>query len=225
MIIIPAIDIKNGKVVKAISGRRSEYNPINCNSGFSSNPFSFIKKMIEIYHPSIFYIADIDSLCCDNDNIDLIKNIATQNKSCQFWVDTGGKIDHRLNKKNIIPILCSEHCLRIKNINYIYRNYIHSYDYKDKLLGTQSFPKLYSSYKNKVIFMNISDVGGDNGPSYSSIRAMNKNSTIEYYIGGGIKNAFDIDKLKIMGFRGVIVSSLLFKKYTSNFLIKKRASK
>jgi len=225
MIIIPAIDIKNGKVVKALSGKRNEYNPINADSGFSPNPFIFIKQMIETYRPSTFYIADINSLTNTNNNIDLIRDIATQNKTIKFWVDTGGKIDSKLNRKNIIPILCSENCHSIKHINYIYKDYIHSYDYKDKLLGTQSFTKLNSSYKNKVILMNISDVGGDTGPSYSSIRNITKNSTIKYYVGGGIKTIFDINRLKLMGFSGVLVSTLLFKKYTSHFIIKKRASK
>ena len=225
MNIIPAIDIKNGKVVKAINGERDQYNPITSNSGFSSDPHIFIKQMIEVYRPSLFYIADINSLCSDDNNINLIRNIADKNKSTKFWIDTGGKIDQRLNKKNIVPILCSEKCLTIKNINYIYKDYIHSYDYKDKLLGTQSFTKLNSSYKNKVIFMNISDVGNKNGPNYSSIRAMTKNSAIEYYVGGGIKSTLDINRLRLMGFSGVLVSSLLFKKYTSSFLIKKRASK
>ena len=225
MNIIPAIDIKNGKVVKAIKGDRTQYNPINSDSGFSPDPYIFIKQMIEVYRPSVFYIADINSLCSNNDNINLIRNIANHYKSSVFWVDTGNKIDKRLNKKNIIPILCSENCHTIKNINYIYKDYIHSYDYRDKLLGTQSFVKLNSSYKNKVIFMNISDVGNNNGPSYSSIRTMTKNPTIEYYVGGGIKTTLDINRLKLMGFSGVLVSSLLFKKDTSSFLIKKRASK
>ena len=225
MNIIPAIDIKNGKVVKAIKGDRTQYNPINSDSGFSPDPYIFIKQMIEVYRPSVFYIADINSLCSNNDNINLIRNIANHYKNSVFWVDTGNKIDKRLNKKNIIPILCSENCHTIKNINYIYKDYIHSYDYRDKLLGTQSFVKLNSSYKNKVIFMNISDVGNNNGPSYSSIRTMTKNPTIEYYVGGGIKTTLDINRLKLMGFSGVLVSSLLFKKDTSSFLIKKRASK
>ena len=224
MNIIPAIDIKNGKVVKAIKGDRSQYNPINSDSGFSPDPYIFIKQMIEVYRPSIFYIADINSLCSDDDNIDLIRSLADQYKNSMFWVDTGNKIDQRLNKKNIIPILCSENCHTIKNINYIYKDYIHSYDYKDKLLGTNSFVKLNSPYKNKVIFMNISDVGNNSGPSYSIIRAITKNPGIEYYVGGGIKTTFDISRLKLMGFNGVLVSSLLFKKYTSSFLIKKRAS-
>ena len=129
MNIIPAIDIKDGKVVKAKQGDRDRYNPISKDSGFSSDPFKFIKEMAKVYRPSIFYIADINSLINENHNIDLIKDIANMNKNIHFWVDIGGKIDQRLAKRNIEPILCSESCLSIKNINYIYRNYIHSYDY------------------------------------------------------------------------------------------------
>ena len=132
MNIIPAIDIKNGKVVKAIKGNRDSYVPIGNDSDFSSDPFKFIRKMTEIYHPSIFYIADIDSLISESDNIDLIKDIASKNQNICFWVDIGRKIDQRLTKKNIIPILCSESCSSIKNINYMYKDYINSYDYKNK---------------------------------------------------------------------------------------------
>lgn len=223
MDIIPAIDIKNGKVVKALQGNRKTYKPINDHKGFTSNPLIYIKKMIHIYHSKIFYIADINSLSNDEDNIDLIVDIANQNKNSIFWVDIGGKVDIRIKKTNIIPILCSENCLSIKNINYIYKDYIHSYDYKGKPLGIEVFQKLQSSYKNKVIFMNISDVGNSQGPNYKYLRSINKKSSIKYYIGGGIKSIFDINKLKTMGFSGVLVSSILFKKYTSAYLIKKKS--
>ena len=225
MNIIPAIDIKNGKVVKAVKGNRDSYVPIENDSDFSSDPFKFIRKMTEIYHPSIFYIADIDSLMSESDNVDLIKDIASDNKYINFWVDIGGKIDYRLTKKNIIPILCSESCSSIKNINYMYKDYIHSYDYKNRLLGIDSFKNFDSSYKTKVIFMNITDVGNKRGPDYKHISAMNKKSSVQYYVGGGIKSTFDINKLELMGFSGVLVSSLLFKKDTNSFLIKKRAGK
>jgi phosphoribosylformimino-5-aminoimidazole carboxamide ribotide isomerase len=225
MNIIPAIDIKDGKVVKAKQGDRDRYNPIREDSGFSSDPYKFIKEMTRVYRPTIFYIADINSLINENHNIDLIKDIASLNKNIHFWVDIGGKIDQRLVKRNIEPILCSENCLSIKNINYIYKNYIHSYDYKNKLLGVDSFKNFDSSYKNKIIFMNIADVGNEKGPNYKYIRSMNKKSSIQYYVGGGIKSTFDINKLEAMGFSGVLVSSLLFKNHRNSFLIKKRAGK
>ncbi len=224
MNIIPTIDIKKGKVVKAHKGDRNNYTPINELDGFSSNPLIFVKEIIKIFRPSIIYIADIDSFTSKINNIDLIRKIATENKNSIFWVDTGGNKDKRLNRKNIVPILCSENCHSIKNINYVYKDYIHSYDYKDKFLGSESFKKLDSIYKNRVIFMNISDVGNEKGPDYKYIRSMIKKNNNEYYVGGGIKSMFDINKLKLMGINGVLVSSLLFKKHKNSFLIKKRAS-
>ena len=107
MDIIPAIDVKNGKVVKALKGNRENYQAISSARGFTSNPFTFIKKMIHKYHPRIIYIADINSLSKDGDNIDLLVEIVNQNKNCVFWIDIGGKFDRRLNKNNIVPILCS----------------------------------------------------------------------------------------------------------------------
>ena len=44
MDIIPAIDIKNGKVVKALKGNRENYQAISSARGFTSNPFTYIKK-------------------------------------------------------------------------------------------------------------------------------------------------------------------------------------
>ena len=71
--------------------------------------------------------------------------------------------------------------------------------------------------------MNISDVGGNHGPNYKYIRSIHKKSSIKYYIGGGVKSVLDINKLQKMGFSGVLVSTILFKNYTSTYLIKKRA--
>ena len=60
MNIIPAIDIKKGKVVKAIQGNRTSYNPIDLVTSYSSNPITFIKTLIITFKPSTIYIADLD---------------------------------------------------------------------------------------------------------------------------------------------------------------------
>ena len=126
-----------------------------------------------------------------------------------FWVDVGTKKIKKLNIRNITPILCSESCEDIRLINYVYKDHIHSYDYNDRSLGTQYFKKLESSYKKKVIFMNISDVGNKKGPDFRYLRGMLRFSDKEYYVGGGVNSILDIHKLSKMNISGVIVSSLL----------------
>ena len=224
MNIIPAIDLKKGKVVRAVGGDRDSYRPIDLVTTYSSNPITFVKALIIKYRPSTIYLADLDLLNDDGDNIDIIYKIANMFRNKIFWVDVGSKKIKKLNIKNITPILCSESCEDIRLINYVYKNYIHSYDYKDRSLGTQYFKKLESSYKKKVIFMNISDVGNKKGPDFRYLRGMPKFSSIEYYVGGGVNSILDIHKLSKMNISGVIVSSLLMRKKTSNYVIKKRAS-
>ena len=224
MNIIPAIDLKKGKVVRAVQGDRSSYRPIDLVTTYSSNPITFVKALIIKYRPSTIYLADLDLLNDDGNNIDIIYKIANMFRNKIFWVDVGAKKIKKLNIKNITPILCSESCEDIRLINYVYKNYIHSYDYKDRSLGTQYFKKLESSYKKKVIFMNISDVGNKKGPDFRYLRGMLKLSDKEYYVGGGVNSILDIHKLSKMNISGVIVSSLLMRKKTSNYVIKKRAS-
>ena len=52
MNIIPAIDLKKGKVVRAIQGDRASYEPIDLVTTYSSNPIAFIKALIIRYKPS-----------------------------------------------------------------------------------------------------------------------------------------------------------------------------
>ena len=224
MNIIPAIDLKKGKVVRAVQGDRASYKPIDLVTAYSSNPITFVKALIIKYKPSTIYLADLDLLDGDGNNIDIIYKIANMFRNKVFWVDVGAKKIKKLNIKNITPILCSESCEDIRLINYVYKDHIHSYDYKDRSLGTQYFKKLESSYKKKVIFMNISDIGNKKGPDFRYLRGMLRFSDKEYYVGGGINSILDIHKLSKMNISGVIVSSLLMRKKTSNYVIKKRAS-
>ena len=224
MNIIPAIDLKKGKVVRAVQGDRASYEPIDLVTAYSANPITFIKALIIRYKPSTIYLADLDLLDGDGDNIDIIYKIANMFRNRIFWVDVGSKKIKKLSIKNITPILCSESCEDIRLINYVYKDHIHSYDYKNRFLGTQYFKKLHSSYKKKVIFMNISDVGSKKGPDFRYLRGMPKCSDTEYYVGGGVNSTLDLYRLSKMNISGALVSSLLMSKKISNYVIKKRAS-
>ena len=124
MNIIPAIDLKKGKVVRAIQGDRASYEPIDLITKNSSNPIAFIKALIIRYKPSTIYLADLDLLDGDGDNIDIIYKIANMFRNRIFWVDVGSKKIKKLSIKNITPILCSESCEDIRLINYVYKDHI-----------------------------------------------------------------------------------------------------
>ena len=224
MNIIPAIDIKGGMVVRAMGGNRKYYQPVHISLNQSSDPIVFTRKIVQLYHPSVIYLADLDSLNNDGDNTNIIIELCNLFKNIIFWVDVGNRKIRSLEKNNIIHVMCSECLKKIKNINYIYKNHIYSYDYKDGIIGFKYFQKLDSKYKNKIILMNMSDVGTSKGPDYKHIKRTCRSSKKEYYVAGGISSVFDIIRLRNMKVNGVIVSSILFNTKTNKYLIKKRAS-
>ena len=224
MNIIPAIDIKGGMVVRAMGGNRKYYQPVHISLNQSSDPIVFTRKIVQLYHPSVIYLADLDSLNNDGDNTSIIIELCNLFKNIIFWVDVGNRKISSLEKNNIIHVMCSECLKKIKNFNYIYKNHIYSYDYKDGIIGFKYFQKLDSKYKNKIILMNMSDVGTSKGPDYKHIKRTRRSSKKEYYVAGGISSVFDIIRLRNMKVNGVIVSSILFNTKTNKYLIKKRAS-
>jgi len=224
MNIIPAIDIKGGMVVRAMGGNRKYYQPVHISLNQSSDPIVFTRKIVQLYHPSVIYLADLDSLNNDGDNTNIIIELCNLFKNIIFWVDVGNRKINSLEKNNIIHVMCSECLKKIKNFNYIYKNHIYSYDYKDGIIGFKYFQKLDSKYKNKIILMNMSDVGTSKGPDYKHIKRTCRSSKKEYYVAGGINSVFDIIRLRNMKVNGVIVSSILFNTKTNKYLIKKRAS-
>ena len=75
MNIFAAIDIKNGNVIKAFAGIRSNYNPLLINKKDFSDPFSLIKTIKRTLNIKKFYIADLDSIDGSKNNWFLLKSI------------------------------------------------------------------------------------------------------------------------------------------------------
>ena len=62
MDIIPAIDILDNNVVKAIKGKRDKYQSIDYKLYRTNNPRDIIYQIVKNYSPKIIYIADLDAI-------------------------------------------------------------------------------------------------------------------------------------------------------------------
>ena len=69
--------------------------------------------------------------------------------------------------------------------------------------------------------MDMMQVGSDKKMNYKLARKFIRNNGKKYYIAGGIKNMFDINKAKNMGASGVLVSSMLHQNKLSKNIIQK----
>ena len=62
MKLIPAIDLKNNKVVTAMQGKKRNYSEISKKLSPSSDPLAFIQYLLSIHHFNTIYLADLDSI-------------------------------------------------------------------------------------------------------------------------------------------------------------------
>ena len=69
MSIILAIDLKNGRVVKAFAGLRINYRPLVINSIDYSDPIFLIREISKKLKLKQIYIADLDAIQKDRKSV------------------------------------------------------------------------------------------------------------------------------------------------------------
>ena len=222
MDIIPAIDILDNKVVKAIKGKRDKYQSIEYKLYSTTNPRDIIYQITKYYSPKIIYIADLDAIINNKMNNNFYIDIFSSFPKVTFWVDSGLNYI-KLNKKykNYQSVFCSERSQGYEMISNKFDKCVCSLDFLDKYLGKKFIYRHERANPSKVILMDMIQVGSNKKINYKLARKFIRNNGKEYYIAGGIKNMFDINKAKKMGASGVLVSSMLHQNKLSKHIIQK----
>ena len=226
MDIIPVLDIINNKVVKAIKGDRSKYASIDSKLYNSIEPIEIINQLSKRYSPHIIYIADLDAISNKAVNHELFSEILRIFPKIDFWIDTGlNKINLIKKYKNYIPIFCSENSKGFDLVSSKNINYVCSLDFNNDFMGTKPIYKHKRFLPDNIIIMDLLQVGSEKRSNYKIAKKFIKNDKRNYYIAGGIKNFIDIKRAKLIGAKGVLVSSLLHQsKLTKIFIRKEKTS-
>ena len=105
MKLIPAIDLKDNKVVMASGGNRNKYKSLPTHLSPTSDPIKFIDYLISIYNFNTIYLADLDSIEKYDVNSKLIDSILVRYKNIDFIIDNGIRKFSHINKykSEIIP--------------------------------------------------------------------------------------------------------------------------
>lgn len=224
MKIIPVIDYKNGHVVLAKMGIRSEYLPVKTKLSTSSNIYDVIDSILTLASFKTIYIADLD--CIENQQLDtsLWQTLCEHFTHIEFWIDLGSMCDRWPNfmqdKNNARPVVGTESFSSkdslLKNINNLtaYRPLL-SIDYQqDKILGPNKLEisSMYASSLsiNDIIILSINHVGSCSGPNLKLIKDNQALITTKNtYYGGGIRDINDILAIEHLGITGVLSASLL----------------
>lgn len=221
MIKIFAIDIKCGKVVKAYAGARFNYKPLKLKKKDFSDADFVIKNVIKKFGITEIYIADLDSIENKNNNWEMIEKLVKKNQKVNFLIDSGFNRISKLrnfkmffkgkNFKNLTTVIGSESISNLRLINQIsmQSDSVISLDFFNKKKHYFFSKKLVA---DKFILMSLKQVGG-RGVNWNFLKLISKFiSPKKCIVAGGVKYEGEIKKLKMKGYCGIIISTLIHRR-------------
>lgn len=230
MIIIPAIDISNGKCVRLTQGSFDD------ETVYSDNPVVVAQKW-EAEGAKILHIVDLDGAKSGQPvNFQIIKEII---KKVNIPVQIGGGVQSETDiikmfsiglDRIILGTMALENELLLKSlINKYSDKIVVSLDSKNGKLQKRGWlentemelvetaQKLEKLGVKRFIYTNVLKDGTLSQPDYEGIKIFINSISSPIIVAGGISSIADIKKLKIMGIEGVIVGKAL---YEGKFKIK-----
>lgn len=221
MELIPVIDLLGGQVVRAIRGQRDAYRPLRSALCDSSDPQRVAQALLGLYPFGTLYIADLDAILGQGDNLELIANLRRSFPATAIWVDAGITDRMRLRRlaaSGLRGVVGSE---RLHSMAQ-YRQILPENDQEIPLsldFGAQGFlgpPQLLEqaqAWPRTVICMTLGRVGSMEGPDFDRLAALQACRTQgRLFAAGGIRNLNDLLALQERGIAGALVASALHDK-------------
>ncbi|MFH1578286.1 MAG: 1-(5-phosphoribosyl)-5-[(5-phosphoribosylamino)methylideneamino]imidazole-4-carboxamide isomerase [Candidatus Omnitrophota bacterium] len=238
MLIIPAIDLKDKKVVRLRQGRFDQ------KTTYSANPINTARHW-EKQGAQYLHVIDLDGaksgkVC----HLDIIKKMV---KSVSMPIEFGGGLRQHKTIKQVLDCgvsrvilgtkLQDESFLRTAFKKFKQRIII-SIDAQDNMVRLQGWQKDYKKLGilqlinklqdigfNQIIYTDIARDGTLKGPNIKMIKQILEKSHLSVIASGGISSLADLFKLKSLskhGLSGVIVGKALYEaKFTLKAAIKK----
>lgn len=228
MNIIPVIDLLNGHVVHARQGQRQHYQAIKSQLTHSSKPLDIVAALLDIFPFETLYIADLNRIQHfpeKSSHIKTIEQIIRQYPNLKLWVDAGFKNERDIKTwlaLGIQPILGTENFIEYSSYQTLIANLNQSFSlsldfmptgYKghlDILNAADQWPK-------DIIVMSLAKVGANLGPDLEQLQSIkDKNSHVNIYAAGGIRDKGDLVLLKQQQIHGALIASALHQKQISH---------
>jgi phosphoribosylformimino-5-aminoimidazole carboxamide ribotide isomerase len=217
MEVIPVIDLKDGVVVHARMGMRSEYAPIKTPLAATSKPNDVARGLLSIFPFRQLYVADLDAIEHRGDNSAALRQLSAEYPNLVFWVDAGiadvHDAEHWLEAGFGHLVLGSETQRNSELSRYLRRNEraILSLDFRgDAFLGPVSLLHDPNTWPAKIVVMTLARVGSASGPDMNRLATI-KSRVVngQVYAAGGVRDANDLTLLARVGIAGALVATSL----------------
>ncbi len=219
MQIIPVIDLKGGQVVHAKGGNREAYQPLVSRLCQGSTPLAVVGGYLSLFPFKSLYVADLDAIEEEGDNDHALLEIQQAYPKLDLWVDRGvSSVEAArawLEKSLGRLVIGSEsqkddHLLEVL-VRDKTASIILSLDFRgEEFLGPVSLFERSDLWPPMVIVMTLARVGGQAGPDFARLKAVQSRSEgRRIFAAGGLRGAEDFLPLKQTAVTGILVASAL----------------
>jgi len=210
--IIPVIDLKGGKAVRAAGGDRACYQPLVSPLCADAEPLSAACGLLALASFAKLYIADLDAISGAGSHAAAVAVIRGAFPDVELWVDSGLATAGDYHARGYLGtriVLGSESLGDPALAAQV--DCILSLDFRrGQFLGDARLLADPQHWPRDVIVMTLDRVGAGAGPDFerlSGIIARAGNRRV--YAAGGARHASDIEALAAMGAAGALVSTAL----------------
>ena len=214
--VIPVLDVRHGRVVRAVKGERASYAPIITPLAKGSEPAAVARGLLDAWPATILYVADLDAIM-DGAAPDLgaLDDIARACPGIALWVDAGfsdaAGVEAFLVSGLGRPVIGSESQSDAHLVARLGDRAVLSLDSRGAdRLGPDVLHHDPALWPRDVIAMTLARVGAGAGPDLpglSRLRSAGPNARL--FAAGGVRGVDDLSTLRAAGIAGALVASAL----------------
>jgi len=215
--IIPVLDLKGGRVVRAAQGRRDLYRPIVTPLAAGSDIVAVAAGLRTLHPFSAFYVADLDAIAGGAPNEAALAALRGMDRPPELWVDAGtdeaASLAAVLEKPWLRPILGSE-SQRDETLLRRFADHsrlVLSLDFTGEgFRGPASLLDNAECWPSTVIVMTLAKVGAGAGPDFERLEEVKARAGNRAVIAaGGVRGEADLRALASLGVAGALVATCL----------------
>ena len=214
--VIPVLDLRGGRVVRARRGERSSYAPIETPLAKGSEPAAVARGLLAAWPARTLYVADLDAIMEGRapDRASL-EAVARACPGATLWVDAGfsdfSGIDRFTRLGLGRPVIGSESQHDADLVRALGNRAVLSLDSRGaERLGPDALHDDAETWPEDVIVMTLARVGTGTGPDLSGVsRAVRAGRDRRIYAAGGVRGLEDVAHLARIGAAGALVASAI----------------
>jgi phosphoribosylformimino-5-aminoimidazole carboxamide ribotide isomerase len=227
MRVVGVLDLLGGRVVRGVGGRRHEYRPVGSRLTKSCRPVDVARAFRDHLGLEELYLADLDAIAGAEPAWDVLA--ALHSHGFRTWVDAGVRRPARaveLSERGVEFVVAGLETLEApaalpECVRPLRERLIFSLDLRDGVpLGD---PALWGSTDpvrlagwavargvRHVLVLDLARVGSGAGPSEAlCARLATDHPGVEVSTGGGVRGRADLERLRGLGVRAVLLASAL----------------